>query len=401
MKTTFKRSVLTMLITLGCINTAWAALTPITPADGKQCRAASINNSTVVVGNCTSGDALIPSQPWVAATPTNAVILPRLAPAQPCTAAMISNAGWIAGDCGSPSGANFGVTWNANDLAAGIIKLQPRSGLIGLFPDISTRTVAMNQRGGVLGSSLNQSGVSTVVLWAAGKSTPQDVSSPGDNCRGVDINFTLFNGRPTAALNCPNANGTMTGKIARHNGLLYVATALPKPTGALTCVATAINDSVQVIGGCQYASAPFSRAVFWASPTSTPVAVPTLNNSVSIATLLNNAGKVVVAYEDADGNGSTALWDTTGNSVTLVPAFTTGVGSSGVALADNGTLLVMGANSATDTQSATWDPVNGLQSLGFYNGGLNTMIDVISQDGSSISGAAEDSTQTITAVLVQ
>jgi hypothetical protein len=122
---------------------------------------------------------------------------------------------------------------------------------------------------------------------------------------------------------------------------------------------------------------------------------------VSIATLLNNAGKVVVAYEDADGNGSTALWDTTGNSVTLVPAFTTGVGSSGVALADNGTLLVMGANSATDTQSATWDPVNGLQSLGFYNGGLNTMIDVISQDGSSISGAAEDSTQTITAVLVQ
>ncbi|MCF5097865.1 hypothetical protein GIW56_26875 [Pseudomonas gessardii] len=122
---------------------------------------------------------------------------------------------------------------------------------------------------------------------------------------------------------------------------------------------------------------------------------------MSIASQLNNAAQAVVDYTDTDGNGSTAVWNITAGTVNLVPAFTVGVGSSGVALADNGTLLVQGANSGTFTESATWDISNGLQSFGFYSGGKNAMIGVISQDGTKIAGTVEDSAQTYTAVITQ
>ncbi|MBY8948248.1 hypothetical protein J1G35_20520 [Pseudomonas sp. SH10-3B] len=390
------------LVASACKTTAMAALVAITPAAGLQCDVSDINNSGVTVGNCSTGNAAIPNQPWVAPTPGTAVILPRLAPSQPCSVGVISNAGWIAGECGSPTGAQYGVTWDANDLGSGILRFNPRPGLIGLFPDVSTRIAAMNQRGDVLGSSIDRSGDSTVVLWAAGTESPLDVSSARDNCSGVDISTPVGSGRPAAAINCPNSIGTQTGKIAQHNGLLYVATQLPTPAGALTCVVTGINNLLRVVGGCQYSTAPFLRAAFWASPNAAPTSVPSLTtSSVSIATSLNNSGQVVVTYEDVNGNISSAFWDTTAGTVTAIAAFTSGVGSSGVALADNGTVLVIGANSQTDTESATWTAATGLQSFGFYNSGKNTSIGAISQDGSKIAGSAEDSTQTNIAVRVQ
>lgn len=392
----------TLLMGLGGAHTTMAAYVAITPPGGKQCSVSGINNGGVVVGNCSTGSITIPNSPWVALTPATPVLLPRLAPSQPCSVGAISNAGWIVGKCGAPDGADYAVVWDANDLPSGILKLFPRPGLIGLFPDVSTVPSAINQRGGVLGSSINRSGVSTVVLWGAGQSNARDVSSPGDNCRGVDLTYTLVNSRPVVATSCPDANGTMIGKIAQHNGLLYVSTPLPKPAGALTCIATSINDALQVVGGCKYSTAPFSRAAFWATPTSTPTLVPTLSgNSVSIASQLNNAAQAVVDYTDTDGNGSTAVWNITAGTVNLVPAFTVGVGSSGVALADNGILLVQGANSGTFTESATWDISNGLQSFGFYSGGKSAMIGVISQDGTKIAGTVEDSAQTYTAVMTQ
>ncbi|MDD0986987.1 hypothetical protein [Pseudomonas shahriarae] len=395
-------TLITLLVGFGCANTTMADYVGIFPPNGKQCSVSGINNSGLVVGNCSTGNITIPNSPWVALTPATPALLPRLAPAQPCSVGSISNAGWIVGECGGPDGANSAVVWDANDLAAGILKLLPRPGLIGLFPDVSTVPSAINQRGGVLGSSINRSGVSTVVLWGAGQSNARDVSSPGDNCIGVDLTYTLVNGRPVAATNCPDVNGTMTGKVAQHNGLLYISTPLPKPAGALTCVATSINDALQVVGGCKYPTAPFSRAAFWATPTSTPTLVPTLSgNSVSIASLLNNSAQAVVDYSDADGNASTAVWNVTAGTVNLVPTFTIGVGSSGVALADNGTLLVRGANSGSFTESATWDTSNGLQSFGFYSGGKNSMVGVISQDGSKIAGTAENSAQVYTAVVIQ
>lgn len=330
-------------------------------AAGLQCAADAINNDGVAVGTCIPASGSGAEVPWIALTAGTQTPLSTLAGGQPCSTNGIANNGVIIGSCTSASGNAFAVIWSASAPDHAPIALSPLPGLLGLLPDVSTGATGYNQVGAVMGVSINAAGVGTAVLWPNGNSTPIMVSSEGDSCVPADVNDTS-SFAPPVALDCSNAAGTMTAKIARPTGLLgsYVATPLPIPSGSTYCTVSAINNNNQALGTCHNPAPDVPRAAFWPTFSSQPTTLNALSgNPRNVGMFLNNQGHVVFGYQDADGHGNVGFWNPSTNITTLIPPLTGGKQTSATAFGDNDLVLLVSENSAENGQAAEWTPSGG------------------------------------------
>jgi len=388
------------------IPVAQAALVSEGHAAGAQCGGADVNNSGYEVGNClTVGSG--PTVAWLSVSPGTEVPLLPLVSGQSCGTGGIANDGTILGQCMDGNDKQMGVKWNASTPTISPVVLQPLS-LLGLI--IQTRSSARmyNQNGAVIGDSISADETSTPVIWLPGSNTATQLAalsllSTLANCGAVDVDDSIANGgRPNVLLACPNANGTVTAKVATATGLLnaYVTNARPVPAGYSYCSAVSINNAQQIAGTCHTLAPDLPRATFWRSMTDTGPAQTTgtfRNGSVA----LNNSGSVLVAYKDgADGRIRSAFWKPLTGALTLIPSLPGGAYSVGTVLADDDT--VIGVSDLGDGNHAGfyWTPSGGTVSAGFEGGGPDSELNAISENGKYVAGSARNSAHVHDAVFM-
>lgn len=386
-----------------------ATYTALVPAVGAQCKAAGINNSGMTVGNCSPANPSAIKAPWVddSTTAGGQLLLTTLVAGQPCVAEGIANSGKVVGECADANNVNFGASWDASSPGSPATRLAPLPGTI-LFPllrpaDMSTQPSAFNQRGGIVGSSISGTGVGTVVIYAAtGGGTPQRVSDWGDNCVATSVNFTLLNGYPSIAMNCPNAGGTTTATVAvRSTAAAYSKVALTMPTGTTDCTVIAINDQSQLAGTCAPSSTTdVPETVFWSSPTATPIVLTRKDRAKNAAVDLNNLGHIVGVVFDTNGKTQPFLWDPVAGPAegVLISPPTGAKSSQPIAVADNDTVALVSTDSNQYVTGCTWTPTAGTQCIAPLAGGKKSVLTTISQNGSYAAGVANDSGQNDVAI---
>lgn len=367
-----------------------ASLTGEGSTAGAQCFATGVNNSGTVVGSCSPASVGGALRAWVAPAVGAETTLQPLMSGQSCAATGIANNGAIIGTCRNGSNVRHAVTWQASAPMSAPLRLLPLPGLLGLLADIRTSATAYNQLGAVAGSSFNSTGDTTAVMWAAGDDTAVQVSSRGDNCNAVDLSEYTTAGRPAVALNCPNASGTLTGKVAQATGLLnaYVVTNLPMPAGGTYCTVSSINSSLQALGTCHFAAPDVPRVAFWSSPSATPTTL--VNSARSRAVALNNLGHAVLTFQDAEGNRESAFWDPGTGSFTVIPPLPGGARSEVMDLADNDFAILNSENEDQNVEGAFWRSSTGTTSVGFFEDGEESMLHVVSTNGLFAAGEALD-----------
>lgn len=397
-------AILAGLMSFGHAAPAWATETPYPdPSGEKQCAASDINDSKNVVGSCVPGNATGPAVAWYAATPgTTPTVLQALVTGQSCSASGMINDGIIVGGCVDANNHPFGVIWTSSTAVP--IQLQPLSALqTGLLADITTGATGYNQNGAVIGESVSDDGDSTAVLWPSGSGTPIFVSSYADNCSAVDVNATNVNGQPSVALNCPTNPspgnpGPAFGAIAQYTGLLgsYVVTRLPLPSGATHCTVAGINDALQAVGTCHFPAPDHPQAAFWATPTSTPQLITaTQLNARNHGAFINSGGNVVFTYQDSNGDGNAGFWNTTSNTVTVIPDLPGGTRCASVGLGDNNTVALTCETNHEQPEAAEWTSAGGTVALGFMNGGSDSGVTAVNKGGTAAAVNGEGSTENV------
>lgn len=364
---------------------------------GEQCTTSGINNGGKAVGTCIPANGTGPAVPWVdeAFNDGIEVALPPLSRGQSCSTGGDANNGTIIGECLNASGVAFAVTWNAASPTTGPVKLTPVSGLLGLDPDVSTAATAYDQIGYVVGESYNTTAVGTPVLYAPGSGTAVELTSYGSNCVPVDITDTLVNGMPEVAINCPNANGTVTPEVATATGLLgaYVTSNLPLPSGSTYCSVTAIDNTDQLLGTCHTPGPDVPQTAFWPNATTAPtLLVVTIGGSTArnAGDLLNNSGNAVVEYrQPGTGIDLPALWNPTTGNLTFIPPLPGGAHVTATCLADNNVVGLASEDSAENTEAAYWSPSGGLVAEGFVNDGEVSVVTGCSQNGAYLAATGE------------
>lgn len=371
-------------------------------AAGAQCVGNDVNDSGIEVGTCTPGNQTGPSVAWVALTAGTQTPLPPLVTGQSCTAGGITNDGEITGSCINANDVPIAVTWNAATPANAPVERAPLGGLLGLGADVRSQATGYNQKDNVIGVSVNGSGNGTSVVWVDGSSTPIAVSTQGDNCAAVDVNDTLVNGEPSVALDCPNASGTVTAKIAEDDALLggYQANALPIPSGADYCTVNAINDEDEMSGTCYFPAPAVPETAYWATPTSTPTLLTTLSGGPrNQGMFLNNLGHVVFSYQTATGQTDSGFWNPATGVVTSIPTLTGGAQAIATAFADDDAVVLNCEDGSETSEACVWTPSTTTTADGFIGGGDSSECSAISQDGGYIACSGENSSESNVAAV--
>ncbi|WP_300627913.1 hypothetical protein [Pseudomonas sp.] len=383
----------------------------LAPAVGAQCMALAVNDSGTAVGNCSLGSASAVAQSFVANVngSTAQQGLSALAPGQICTAMGVANSGTISGQCLDENNVNFAVSWQAATPTAAPKRLSPLPSTI-LNPllrpaDVSTTPTAMNERGGIVGSSFSAQGRGTVVIYAAtGNGTAQRVSDFGDDCVANSVNYTLINTYPSIAMNCPNSAGTLSGTIAIRGSTGYTKQTLQIPPEASLCTVKAINDQSQVLGTCLFpnSSTNVPKTAFWPSPTSAPQLLTLPQNAANWAMDLNNAGKVLAARGDSSGISQSLYWDPATGSFGVRPIVppVDAVTTLAVELADDNTVVLNSTNGDQYATGCTWHPERSMQCLTPIGLGKKNNLLAISQSGGYAVGVSNDVEQNDNAVAV-
>ncbi|SKC73745.1 hypothetical protein [Pseudoxanthomonas indica] len=387
------------LLALAAIPCAAASLSEVGQGSGAQCVTAGVNNSGTVVGSCSPASVGGAMTAWMTTSANVETTLLPLATGQHCTTGGIANSGSIIGMCRTSSNARFAVVWHSAAPTSAPLRLLPLQGLLGLLADVRTFPTAFNQTGAVAGSSVSASGDTSAVVWLAGDDTALLASTRGDNCNVSDLSESTVAGRPAVAMNCPNASATLTAKVAQATGLLnaYVATSLPLPGGANYCTVKAINSSLQVLGTCHYPAPDLPRVSFWSSPGATPTVLS--NGARSHAVALNNLGRAVLVFQDAQGNEESAFWNPATNTFTVIPPLPGGVRSEVVDIADNDFVILNSDNDDQDNEGAFWRAAVGTSSVGFFDDGFESGLVAVSSNGQYAVGAALDGDDNETGVV--
>lgn len=381
-----------------------ATIASLGHAAGAQCAAADVDDAGDVVGSCSPANTNGPIVAWVSAVGGNEMPLAPLATGHSCVAQGITQGKKVVGHCDDASLMNFTVVWNAASPTSPPVKLVPLAGLLGLLPppDVGTSATGYNQFGSVVGESVAGNGDFTAVVWTAGSGTPVQVSSRGDNCRAVDVQSQTATGNPIVLLDCPSGGLTIS-KIATPTGLLgaYVAAPLPLATRASDCIVTSINATGQILGTCEFSDLtkdPFSRAVLWLTPTSTPITLNLPNSAgdligkASAGVAENDAGDFIFQYRTSDGRTNAGYLDLSGNAAFFLPSLQAGTNVAAIGLSETGVVLGEATNATEHGQPVTWSVGSlSLSTVPLFDGSLGGVATAISPNGGFTVGSTIDS----------
>lgn len=372
---------------------------------GAQCEARDVSDSGTAVGSCTPGDSSSSSVAWVSILGSGETALIPLSNGKSCAGMGVINNGSVVGMCLDGSGVPFGVIWTSPTSAPR--RLSPLQGLLSIGMDVRSSVAAYNNEGDVAGQSVGGGGNSTAVIWRAGSQTAVPVSVRGDNCEVADVGEANAGASPAVILNCPNGNGTTTPRLSTASGLLgtYAMADLPKADGSEYCIVAEVNVELKVIGTCAYATAPFTRAAFWADPGWTPA---TLNlplapgdsiGSRSAGAFINGPGHLVFIFQTADGHVGTGYIDPVANVPVATPPLSAGADIMPSGFGDNDLIIVNGGNASGNTQAGVFAPGTGLLApVAPIDSGANDNLVAISRNGAYAAGGAESGTHTNHAV---
>lgn len=367
-----------------------------------QCVPEDINNSGLTVGNCTANSGTKNSFPWVAdgATHTQQVTLPYLVTGQPCGVWGISNNAIAIGSCRDALSASYAVRWNTASPSSAPEKLDalPATLLLPLLrpKDKYTAGRAYNDQGDVVGNSYNADNDGTAVFYPNGVSTPTRVSNWDDNCRPSAVNLPT-SGNLMISLNCPNNQGSNTAKVAEKNGASFTITNLTIPTGANFCTVVHVNNRSQFIGTCHYPNEEINvtSTAFWSSKTATPILLTLSSGSKNAAITLNNSGIALVTQVLDDGKNQYMIWLPMPPlpliNIIVLPNGATSARMVG--LSSNNRVALDTYDASKHIQACTWTLAGGAICLSPINGGLNSSVTALSENGSYIAGQIIDSSE--------
>ena len=332
--------------------------------------------------------------------------LAPLATGKPCQVSAIASNGSIVGTCASNAGIFYAVFWNAATPAAPPIAMNPLPGTF-LFPllrpaDKQTMPTAQNQNGVVVARSLSANGVPTVVTYTAGSATPERVSGWGDNCAGVDLTETLFDGRPLILLNCPGPDGPPVIKVAKWNGGGYSFLVPALPTGATYCVAVDMNNQGQFVGTCVFpgTASDTRQTAFWNTPSSPPSLLTMPLNALNHAVAINDLGHVLAYGKDPTGFEKPLYWPDPTNSFT-VQSIQPLQGNNLIRVAgfaNNNTVALNCVNTSQYETGCFWTPSGGTVAIPPMTPGLTSYLNSISPSGTYAVGYATDAALNFDAV---
>jgi hypothetical protein len=323
------------------------ASTDDNPAGASQCSAAVVNDAGTLAGTCLVSNARQAFVRLPSAT-SSTLMAPASMPlgsfGPPCGVVGINNGGagseFIIGSC-TQGGPPQAVFWISGAPATEPSLLQP---LGGLDPDVQTKATAVNLAGIIAGVSLNNTGMKTAVVWLSSTiptALPTGPLLSSNSCAPVDIQDISS---PGIVGNCDN-NSPHQGPTAVlwQGDTVYNYTnfssymALPAPPNANFCRASAINFSGQILGQCVYAD-DAHRVVVWGRGGSGPTVLMTVGGATALRTFdaqISDDGVVVCNYlagGASAGFKQPCKWDTTSGSTDAL-AISPPAGATGPAIA--------------------------------------------------------------------
>jgi len=324
-----------------------------------------------------------------------------------CTADAVNNApistAVIIGACEDTNEDSQAVVWHGNNLTARPLLLQPLPILAGLrlVPDVQTEAAAVNLAGVVTGISISPTGETTPVLWtsagAANSLLPPLLGSV-TNCNVADINDAAT---PSIIGNCPaGAGGQGKNQAVLWANASTGYSALPVPSGASYCVASAINASGKILGTCYYngggSGTPNTyKTVQWAAGgASAPTVLLTINSSTSLRNsgiAMNASGQITGNRIKSGGFTTAFFWDpATGTNATPIAPLPGSSKGTAKAISNNG--VVVGCSEVNGLSEAfAFHSVGGaLVAISPLGAGGNDCADTISPNGAYVAGVSED-----------
>jgi len=345
---------------------------------GYSCDVIDINNDGRATGDCKTVQGN--SRVWMAEKFGALVLLPALPDGKDCKVLAIGNDGTISGNCHDSDGVAFGTLWNPPYTVA--TKLAP---LRGLFQDpanpddVSTKAVANNNLGFVVGQSIDKNGRSTATMWTPGNpASPMTVSTPRDDCQSAAINDELAPDAPRVALNCNDASGQSIAKVAHKDYSGFIAVNLIVPENFSSCQVRAVNNSNRYVGGCNSAHNK-TMVTFWNSPNQNPDVLDLHSFTSSVlGVAVNSRGNIAFEYRDLGGTLNPGYWGPSGylNLIAVPEKQTYGRVRR---LSDDNVLLLNKENDGADV-AGNIVPPSPIE-VTFVGGGRHSRLNAISSNG--------------------
>ncbi|WP_152566227.1 HAF repeat-containing protein [Lysobacter antibioticus] len=375
-----------------CIATPRSALAQVIDEGigvGQDCVGSAVNDFAVVVGSCTKTEGITAG--FASLSPGTSVELPHLAIGRSCDAGAISNNGLVVGSCNDVDSVSQAVKWT--DLAGTptVQQLRPLGG------DVKTVATAFNQDGAIAGVSISGVGTSRPVLWKAG--TTNAIALPvgllglsSSNCSPTDVVAGSGTG-PTVVGMCPDGRGKSRPMYWSPTGLLgaYVAALYAHPEGSDRCAVFQQISTGGSLGTCGFGLSG-ARTTYWQNPatplvlTITDGAGRTLRNS---GIDMNASGQVLGQVQLRDEPALPFVWDTRNNNFTVIAPLPGGFSASGVAIGNNGLVLINSETEEGNLHSAMWTYQTGTVDLPPISGGDNSSATNISKNGCHGAGESE------------
>jgi len=284
------------------------------------CEVIDINNYKRAVGNCTASNGAVIV--WSSDNITGSIVLPSLVQGQDCRVLGIGIDGTVSGNCKETNGLEFGTIWKPPYTVA--TKLEP---LRSIFQDqrnpddVSTKAVAYNNSGFVVGQSIDKNGRATATMWTSvDAKTPMTVSTPRDNCQAVAINDQMAPDAPRVALNCRDEAGKGVAKIAYRDISGFIAVNVNVPANYSSCEIRAVNNANRYVGSC-VSSNNKPMATYWDGENSEPKVLD-LHNFMSsvVGVAVNSSGNIALDYQTLDGTPNPGFWHPQDIAINIVTA---------------------------------------------------------------------------------
>ncbi|MHC8326847.1 hypothetical protein [Pseudomonas sp. LB1P83] len=322
------------------------------PKEFSSCEVIDINNYNRAVGNCTAPDGAVIV--WRSDAVVGPIFLPSLVQGQDCKVLGIGIDGTVSGNCKEKDGQWFGTIWKHPYNHA--TKLEPLRRLLQdpVNPDdVSTKAVAYNNSGFVVGQSIDKNGRATASMWTPiDAKNPMTVSTPRDNCQAVAINDQMAPDAPRVALNCTDNAGQGIAKIAYKDISGFIAIKMNVPPTYSSCQIRAVSNSNRYVGGCVSATNKTMATYWdWSNPEPQVLDLQNFTSSV-VGVAVNSSGNIGLEYRDLNGIPNPGFWhpqDVAINIVTAPKGQTFGQVRS---LSDNNVLLLRKENDGREVDGS-------------------------------------------------
>ncbi|WP_206996159.1 hypothetical protein [Trinickia mobilis] len=191
---------------------------------------------------------------------------------------------------------------------------------------------------------------------------------------------------------CPDGAGHPTPVVWTPTGLLgaYVASVPGPPANSVSCAASQINATGQILGTCDFGSGIGTKTVRWPSANGAAVVLSSVAGSPrSVGVEMNASGAIVGQYLSAGDVSLPFYWNPDANVVQAIPALASGAAAAVSGISDTGVVMGDSEIDAGTSHAFKWTAASGVTDLGTLAGGNNSSVSMTSNNGCFATGNSE------------